>query len=69
MHAAGSPEGRALFLAAANEEQIAEGTGSIATSIRAAAPGLTLYYEPRPDLEHGTIFRALAPSAFVRTLW
>ena len=31
-------------------------------------PALTLYYEPRPDLEHGTIFRVLV-AAFVRTLW
>ena len=63
------PGGRVLFLAAANEEQIADGTASIAAALRAAAPGLTLYYEPRPDLEHGTIFRGVAPAAFVRTLW
>ena len=67
--AAELPGGRVLFLAAANEEQIAGGTASIAAALRAAAPALTLYYEPRPDLEHGTIFRALAPVAFVRTLW
>lgn len=67
--AAELPDGRVLFLAAANEEQIAGGTASIAAALSAAAPALTLYYEPRPDLEHGTIFRALAPAAFVRTLW
>lgn len=67
--AAELPGGRVLFLAAANEEQIAGGTASIAEALRTAAPALTLYYEPRPDLEHGTIFRALAPAAFVRTLW
>lgn len=66
---AGLPGGRVLFLAAANEEQIADGTASIASDLHAAEPGLTLYYEPRPDLEHGTIFRAVAPEAFVRTLW
>ena len=67
--AAGMPAGRVLFLAAANEEQIADGAASIAAALREAAPGLRLDYEPRPDLEHGTIFRALAPAAFVRTLW
>ena len=67
--AAELPGGRVLFLAAANEEQIAGGTASVAAALRTAAPALTLYYEPRPDLEHGTIFRALAPAAFVRTLW
>ena len=68
-HAAGLTAGRVVFLTAANEEQIADGTGSIAAALRAAAPGLTLYYEPRPDLEHGTIFRAMAPAAFARALW
>lgn len=67
--AAELPEGRVVFLTAANEEQIADGTGSIAAALRAAAPGLMLYYEPRPDLEHGTIFRAMAPAAFARSLW
>ena len=60
--------GPTLFLASANEEQIVEGTASLAATLRTAAPAITLYFEPRPDLEHGTIFRAMAPGAFVRIL-
>jgi predicted alpha/beta superfamily hydrolase len=63
------PPDRVLYLSAANEAQIADGTASIAAAIRAAAPGVALYYQPRPDLEHSTIFRAVAPEAFARTLW
>lgn len=56
-----------LFLASANEEQIVERTAALAATLR-TTPGVTLYFEPRPDLEHGTIFRAMAPEAFVRVL-
>lgn len=63
------PDGRVVFLTAANEAQIADGTASIAATLRSTAAGLTLYHEPRPDLEHGTIFRGEGPAAFVRTLW
>ena len=52
-----------LFLSAANEEGIAPETAQLADILRAnAPPGLTWKYEPRPDLEHSTIYRAMAPS-------
>ena len=60
---------RTLFLSAANEEQIADGTALLVVRLRTQAPGsLELVYEPRPDLEHSTIFRAVAPEAFARVL-
>ncbi|MGE0351918.1 MAG: alpha/beta hydrolase [Gemmatimonadales bacterium] len=60
---------RVLFLSAADEPGIADGTAALADTIRTLAPpGLLLLYEPRPDLEHSTIFRAVAPEAFVRVL-
>ena len=60
---------RVLYLAAANEPQIAEGTASFAALLKSRMPaGLVLFYSPRPDLAHDTIFRALAPEAFIRVL-
>jgi predicted alpha/beta superfamily hydrolase len=60
---------RTLFLSAANEEQIADGTALLVVRLRTQSPrSLELVYEPRPDLEHSTIFRAVAPEAFVRVL-
>lgn len=58
---------RSLYLAAADEPGIADQTARLAAILKAHAPAqLTWEYHPRPDLEHGTIFRALAPGAFVR---
>jgi hypothetical protein len=60
---------RTVYLAAANENGIAGKTAALATLLSAhAATGLRWYYEPRPDLEHSTIFRAVVPEAFVLTL-
>jgi predicted alpha/beta superfamily hydrolase len=58
---------RSLYLAASNEPVIAQGTAQLAAILKAHAPaGLAWEYEPRPDLEHGTIFRGSAPGAFVK---
>ena len=60
---------RVLYLAAANESQIAEGTAELAAILKSQSPsGVLLFYAPRPDLAHDTIFRALAPSAFTDVL-
>lgn len=60
---------RVVYLAAANESQIAEGTARLAAILRAdAAARMVLFYVPRPDLAHDTIFRALAPEAFIEVL-
>jgi predicted alpha/beta superfamily hydrolase len=58
---------RSLYLASANETDIVPGTARLAEILKQHAPqGLRWYFEPRPDLEHGTIFRAAVPGAFVR---
>ena len=60
---------RTLYLAEANEAGIREGTAELAAILKAhAPPALTWYYVPRPDLEHSTIFRGVAPGAFARVL-
>jgi predicted alpha/beta superfamily hydrolase len=60
---------RTLYLAAANEDGISAEMESLAATLRSHAPwGLRWYYEPRPDLEHSTIFRAVAPGALVKVL-
>lgn len=53
---------RSLFLSSADEDNIAPQTARLADALRAAAPaGLSWRYDPRPDLSHGTIYRALSP--------
>ena len=60
---------RTLYLTAATEPGIAAETAALAGILKAHAPaGLVWYYEPRPDLEHGTIFRLAVPAAFVKAL-
>ena len=57
---------RTLYLTAANEPGIAAETAALAGILREHAPAaLVWYYEPRPDLEHSTIFRRAVPAAFV----
>jgi predicted alpha/beta superfamily hydrolase len=56
---------RTLFLAAANEENIAPQADTLARILREhAPPDLTFYYEPRPDQRHATIYLAVSPLAF-----
>ncbi len=58
-----------LYFASSKEPSTSDGTAQLAAMLKAHPPaGLTWEYEPRPDLEHGTIFRALAPGAFVKVL-
>ena len=60
---------RTLYLASANETGIAEGAAGLAATLKSHPPaGFTLFYEPRPDLEHATIFSAGAPGAFATIL-
>jgi predicted alpha/beta superfamily hydrolase len=65
----GKYSGRTLYLASANEAGIADGTAGLAEIMKShPEAGFTLHYEPRPDLEHATIFNAVAPGAFVKVL-
>ena len=60
---------RTLDLASSNVADITAGTARFAELIRATSPrGLAWVYFPRPDLTHGTIFRAMAPAALARAL-
>ncbi|HKH44543.1 MAG TPA: alpha/beta hydrolase-fold protein [Thermoanaerobaculia bacterium] len=53
---------KTLYLSSADEEDIASAAVRLADVLRAGAPaGLHWEYKPRPDLTHGTIYRALAP--------
>jgi hypothetical protein len=59
---------RTLYLASSKDD-IASSTARLAGQIRAHRPrGLTWEYAARPDLAHGTIFRAVGPSALARAL-
>ena len=60
---------RTLFLTAANEPGIAPQADTLARLLRGSAlPDLAFYYEPRPDQEHSTIYRAEGPLALRRLL-
>jgi hypothetical protein len=62
-------EPRSLFMASADETQIVAPTSALATILNThAPPGLDWIYEPRPDLHHNTIFRAVVPAAFAKVL-
>jgi predicted alpha/beta superfamily hydrolase len=51
-----------LYLSSADEQDITAATERLARILRAdAPPGLRWRYVPRPDLTHGTIYRAAAP--------
>jgi predicted alpha/beta superfamily hydrolase len=58
---------RTLFLTAANEDGIARDVAALNRTLHQhASPTLTLYYEPMPNEEHSTIYRAAGPEAFRR---
>jgi predicted alpha/beta superfamily hydrolase len=63
-----SPQHRTLYIAASRDD-IGNQTTRLASTLRTSAPhGLEWKFEPRPDLTHGTIFRALLPAALVSAL-
>jgi predicted alpha/beta superfamily hydrolase len=61
--------GRTLYLASSREPGIASEAARLAAALERHAPtGLSWRYEPRPDLEHGTIYRGASPGAFAAVL-
>jgi predicted alpha/beta superfamily hydrolase len=61
---------RTLYLTASSQPEISTATATLSVTLRAAAPaGLTLYRVPRPDLDHGTIFRGTEAEAYAKALW
>jgi predicted alpha/beta superfamily hydrolase len=60
---------RTLYLATSREPSTAVGSARLDSLLRAAPPkGLRWTYQPRPDLEHSTIFRALEGAALADAL-
>jgi predicted alpha/beta superfamily hydrolase len=60
---------RTLYLASSREPSTAVGSARLDSLLRARPPsGLRWRYEPRPDLEHSTIFRALEGAALADAL-
>jgi len=60
---------RRLFLASSNTPEIAAPTARLAERLGTARrPGLSWSYEPRLDLTHATIFRAIGPKALATVL-
>lgn len=58
--------GQSLYLASSREPSTAEGSARLAAALSAAhVPGFRWTYQPRMDLEHATIFRALKPEALI----
>lgn len=58
-----------IFLTAATEPGIAAETKRLAEILEAnPSKDLIWYYEPRPDLEHGNIFRRAFPAALVKVI-
>ena len=67
--AAFAPAPRTLYLASSDVADIAAGSARLAAVLRVTPThGLRWRYEPRPDLTHATIFRALKPAALVDAL-
>lgn len=56
---------RTLYLASASDDDIGRALEILQAALRSTAPkGLTWYYEPRPDLHHGNIYRRASPTVF-----
>jgi hypothetical protein len=54
-----------LYLASAGDDDRGDAVKALAAVLRADAPkGLTWYYEPRPDLQHSTIYKGASPGVF-----
>ncbi len=59
---------RTLYIAASRDDRD-DATDRLREALRVTSlSGVRWTYEPRPDLTHATIFRALAPSAFAQAL-
>ena len=60
---------RTLFIATSQEPSTAVGSARLVEMLRAAANrGLSVEYDPRPELTHANIFRTVKPAALVKAL-
>jgi predicted alpha/beta superfamily hydrolase len=54
-----------FYLAGAGDDDIGDAVKGLSETLRDHAPsGLKWHFEPRPDLQHSTIYRAIAPGVF-----
>ena len=59
---------RTFYIASADSKEISGASARVVASLRAAPKNIRVTYEPRKDLTHGTIFRAVAPGALANAL-
>ena len=59
---------RTLYLASADSKEISGASARLVAALGAAPKNIHVTYEPRKDLTHATIFRAVGPSALAKAL-
>jgi predicted alpha/beta superfamily hydrolase len=59
---------RTLYLASADSKEISGASARLVAALASAPNGIRVTYEPRKDLTHGTIFRAVGPGALAKAL-
>jgi predicted alpha/beta superfamily hydrolase len=59
---------RTFYIASANSKEISGASEKVVAARRSAPKNIRVTYEPRKDLTHGTIFRAVGPGALANAL-
>ena len=59
---------RTLYLASADSKEISGASARLVAALQAAPKRILVTYEPRKDLTHATIFRAVGPGALAKEL-
>jgi len=59
---------RTLYLASADSKEISGASARLVAALASAPKNIVVTYEPRKDLTHATIFRAVGPSALAKAL-
>jgi predicted alpha/beta superfamily hydrolase len=59
---------RSFFIASADSKEISGASAKLVETLKAAPKNIHVTYEPRKDLTHATIFRAVGPGALAKEL-
>jgi len=59
---------RTFYIASADSKEISGASAKIVAALRSAPTNIRVTYEPRKDLTHATIFRAVGPGALANAL-
>jgi predicted alpha/beta superfamily hydrolase len=59
---------RTFFIASADSKEISGASAKVVTALKSAPKNIRVTYEPRMDLNHGNIFRAVGPAALANAL-